>query len=156
MDEDRGLRRQLVDALGGGHAHVPFDQAVAGWKPALRGVRPEGTSHTAWQLLEHLRIAQRDILEFSRNPGHASPEWPEGYWPPRDAPPGPAAWSRSVREFENDLEAMQALVADPRTDLHARIPHGTGQTILREALTLGAHNSYHIGQLMALRRMLGI
>jgi hypothetical protein len=106
-------------------------------------------------VLEHLRIAQRDILEFSRNPKHVSPDFPAGYWPAGDAPPDDAAWDRSVAAFRADLKAMQDLVADPKTDLFARIPHGQGQTILREALLVADHNAYHLGQLIVVRRALG-
>jgi uncharacterized damage-inducible protein DinB len=117
--------------------------------------KPSGAPYSAWQLLEHMRIAQRDILEFSRNPKHVSPEWPEGYWPTKEAPPTKAAWSNSVRAFRSDLRAMQKLVANPASDLFARIPHGDGQTLLREALLVADHNSYHLGQLVMLRRLLG-
>ena len=106
-------------------------------------------------LLEHLRLAQWDILEFSRNSKHVSPEWPEGYWPKTEAPPNSAAWNRSIEEFRKDLRAMEDLVANPKTDLFARIPWGDGQTILREALLLADHNAYHLGQFVDLRRLLG-
>jgi hypothetical protein len=128
---------------------------VADLPPELRGVRAPGTPHTAWRLVEHLRIAQWDILEFSRNPKHVSPDWPAGYWPAGDAPPDPGAWDRSVAAFRADLAAMQALVADAGTDLFTRLPHGTGQTVLREALLVVDHNAYHLGQIVLLRRTLG-
>ena len=121
----------------------------------LRGVKPKGTPYTAWQLVEHMRIAQWDILEFSRDPKHVSPAWPEGYWPKSDAPPTPAAWNNSLRKFRADAKAMEKLVADKTTDLFRKIPHGTGQTVLREALLVADHNAYHIGQLVLLRRLLG-
>jgi DinB family protein len=111
--------------------------------------------HTPWRLVEHLRIAQRDILEFTRNPRHVSPPWPEGYWPVGDAPPDDAAWNRSVAGFRADLQAMQDLVADPATDLFAPLPHGEGQTVLREALLVADHNAYHLGQMVVVRRLLG-
>jgi hypothetical protein len=152
---DKALREHLDYLLGGGGAHLDFDKAIAGLPPELRGVRAANTPHTAWRLLEHLRIAQWDILEFSRNPKHASPEWPAGYWPAGDAPPDDAAWGRSVAAFRADLAAMRALVNDPRTDLFARLPHGDGQTVLREALLVADHNAYHLGQLVFLRRALG-
>lgn len=138
-----------------GHAHVSFDEAVRGWNPDLFGTRAGRAPHTAWQLVEHLRIAQWDILEFSRSADHRSPDFPDGYWPPTDAPPDVEAWNESVRSFGADLGRMEALVSDPAGDLYARIPHGDGQTLLREALTLASHNSYHIGQLMMLRKALG-
>jgi hypothetical protein len=134
---------------------VDFDSAVGGWPAQLRGKKPKGLPHTAWRLLEHMRIAQWDILEFSRNPKHVSPEWPEGYWPETDAPPSPAAWNKSVSTFQADLKAMMSLVKGPRRDLFAKIPHGEGQTILREALLVADHNAYHLGELVYLRRALG-
>lgn len=156
MTQDEALRQHLVDSLAGGHSHDPFEKAVFGWRPEDCGTRPRRVNHSAWELVEHLRIAQWDILEFSRNPGHVSPEWPSGYWPESTVPADPAAWTASIDRFRRDLEAMQSLVSDRASDLYARIPHGDGQTLLREALTLATHNSYHIGQLMLLRRMLGI
>ena len=155
MTDSNALRKHLLYLLGGGGAHVDFDSAIAGWPAKLRGTKPKGLPHTAWQLLEHMRIAQWDILEFSRNPKHVSPEWPEGYWPATDAPPSPAAWNKSVSTFRADLKAMMSLVKSPRRDLFARIPHGEGQTILREALLVADHNAYHLGELVYLRRALG-
>lgn len=149
------LLYQLLNLLRGGGAHLGFDEAIADFPPELRGARPKRVEHSAWQLLEHMRLAQWDILEFSRNPAHISPEFPAGYWPGSVAPPDDAAWEKSVRAFRADLEAMGELVADPRTDLFARIPHGQGQTILREALLVADHNAYHLGQLVQLRRLLG-
>jgi len=155
MPDDSSLRQHLVTLLSGGSAHASFDQAVAGLPVALRGKRARGLPFTPWRLLEHLRIAQWDILEFSRDAKHVSPDWPAGYWPKGDAPPSAKAWNHSVAKFRLDLAAMQALVSDPTTDLFARIPHGDGQTILREALLVADHNSYHVGQLVLLRRLLG-
>jgi hypothetical protein len=155
MPSDQALRDHLLYLLRGGGAHLSFDDAIAGLPPALRGVKPPGVPHTAWRLLEHMRIAQWDILEFSRNPKHVSPEFDVGYWPQSDAPPTAEAWERSVAAFRADLTAMQDLVADPATDLFAPIPHGEGQTILREALLVADHNAYHLGQLVLLRRVVG-
>jgi hypothetical protein len=152
---DQALRQHLDYLLGGGGAHLDFDKAIAGLPPELRGARAPNNPHTAWRLLEHLRIAQWDILEFSRNPKHVSPDWPAGYWPEGDAPPDAAAWDQSVAAFKADLADMRALVNDPKTDLFARIPHGDGQTVLREALLVADHNAYHLGQLVFLRRCLG-
>jgi hypothetical protein len=154
-NQDQSLRKHLNDLLAGGSAHATFDKVVKGLPPKLRGKTPDKFPHTAWMLLEHLRIAQRDILEFSRNPKHASPKWPEGYWPKGAAPPSDAAWSKSVRAFQQDLKAMQKLVANPSTDLHGKIPWGDGPTILREALLLADHNAYHLGQFLDVRRLLG-
>ena len=155
MTDSNALRKHLLYLLGGGGAHVDFDSAIAGWPMKLRGRKPKQLPHTAWQLLEHMRIAQWDILEFSRNPKHVSPEWPEGYWPATDAPPSPAAWSKSMSTFQANLKAMMSLVKSPRRDLFVRIPHGEGQTILREALLVADHNAYHLGELVYLRRALG-
>lgn len=149
------LRNHLVYLLAGGGAHLHFEQAIADLPEKLRGAKIAGVPHTPWRLLEHMRICQWDILEFSRNPGHVSPEFPDGYWPEGDAPPGAEAWDRSVRAFQDDLQAMVDLVAAPETDLYVPIPHGDGQTILREALLVADHNAYHLGQLVVLRRCLG-
>jgi hypothetical protein len=155
VNHDQDLREHLLYLLRGGGAHVHFDAAVADLPEALRGAKPPGIPHTPWRLLEHMRIAQWDILEFSRNPRHVSPPWPDGYWPAGDAPPNAHAWDRSVAGFRADLRAVQDLVADPATDLFARIPHGDGQTVLREALLVADHNAYHLGQLVTVRRALG-
>lgn len=155
MPDDSALRKHLLYLLGGGGAHADFDSVTAGWPVKLRGQRPNGLPHTAWQLLEHMRIAQWDILEFSRNPEHVSPEWPDGYWPATDTPANQAAWAKSVKAFQADLEGMMKLVRSRRRDLFARIPHGNGQTLLREALLVADHNAYHLGELTYLRRALG-
>jgi len=155
MTDLNALRKQLVETLTGRGAHADFDSAVAGFPVKRAGEKPAGAPHTAWQLLEHLRIAQWDILEFSRNPKHVSPEWPEGYWPPTDAPPEKAAWSRSVKAFRADLKAMQKLLADSERDLYSPLPQGEGQTLLREVLLVADHNAYHLGQLVMLRQLLG-
>jgi hypothetical protein len=155
MTNDQSLRKHLVELLSGGSAHLDFDAAIANLPINLRGARPESLPHSPWRLLEHMRIAQWDILEFSRNPNHASPRWPEGYWPKGDSPPDAADWDRGVETFRADLQAMKELVANPETDLFAPIPHGQGQTILREALLVADHNAYHLGQLLLVRRLLG-
>lgn len=155
MKDDNALRQHLLDLLGGGDAHLDFEEVITDWPVRLHGVKPAGIPHTPWRLLEHMRIAQWDILEFCRDPDHVSPEFPDGYWPDGDAPPDATAWDRSVRAFRTDLQALQDLVADPSTDLFAPIPHGEGQTILREALLVADHNAYHLGQLVLIRRLLG-
>ena len=155
MNTDQALRKHLLELLDGGHAHLRFDAAIADLPVALRGARPERVPHSPWRLLEHLRIAQWDILEFSRNPRHVSPQWDKEYWPEGDAPPDAAAWDKSVAAFRADLQAMKDLVNNPATDLFAPIPHGQGQTILREALLVADHNAYHLGQLVVVRRLLG-
>ena len=155
MTDDKSLRRQLIELLEGRGAHAGFEDAIEGLPPELRGARVRDLPFTPWRLLEHMRIAQWDILEFSRNAGHVSPQWPQGYWPSADAPEDDQAWERSAASFRRDLEAMQELVGNPATDLFARIPHGTGQNILREAMLVADHNSYHLGQFILLRRLLG-
>jgi hypothetical protein len=155
MDRDKALREHMLYLLKGGGAHLDFDAAVADLPAELRGAKPAGVPHTPWRLLEHMRIAQWDILEFSRNPGHVSPPFPEGYWPRGDAPPDEGAWEKSVAAFRADLRAMRDLVADPATDLLAPLPHGQGQTVLREALLVADHNAYHLGQFVVVRRALG-
>lgn len=154
-DQDAFLRKHLVDLLHGGHAHAAFDKAVKNLPEKLRGKRPRDAAHSPWEILEHLRIAQWDILDFARNAEHQSPDWPSGYWPATPAPPDAKAWAGSVRAFRRDLKTLCALVADPATDLYARIPHGEGQTILREALLAADHNAYHLGELVLVRRLLG-
>jgi len=154
MNTDQGLREHVLQLLRGGHAHLQFDEVVAKFPEELRGRKIRNLPYTAWQLLEHMRIAQWDILEFSRDSTHVSPEWPKGYWPETAAPPSRAAWGKSVKSFREDLEAMIHLVADPATDLFARIPHGSGQTILREAMLVADHNGYHLGQLVVVKRLL--
>jgi hypothetical protein len=152
---DREFREQVVYLLKGGGAHVHFTDALEGFPAEKYGAFADGLPHTGWQLLEHTRLAQWDILEFSRNPKHVSPPFPAGYWPKTPAPHDRKAWDESVAAFQRDLLEMVHLVADPRTDLSAKILHGEGQTILREALLLADHNAYHLGQLVDLRRALG-
>jgi hypothetical protein len=152
---DGAVRAHLLWLLRGGHAHVYFNRALAGVPPKVRGARPAGLPYSPWMLVEHMRIAQWDILEFSRNPRYVSPKWPEGYWPKIAAPPSAGAWAASVTALRRDLNDMMRLVKDPRTDLYAKIPHGDGQTILREALLVADHNAYHLGQLIVVRRLLG-
>jgi hypothetical protein len=154
-DHDKALRQQLVDLLKGGGAHAKFEDVAADFPVKLRGQKPQGMPHSPWMLLEHLRIAQKDILEFCRNPKYATPDWPDDYWPKKLAPPNIAAWTKSVSSFRRDLKSVLALVANPKTDLFARIPWGDGQTILREALLVADHNAYHIAQLVDVRRLLG-
>jgi hypothetical protein len=154
MKEEKALRDHLLYLLSDGGAHAKFDDVIAGIPANVRGQKPAGFPHAPWMLLEHLRLTQLDILEFSRNPKHVSPKWPEGYWPRTDAPPSAAAWNKSIADFRKDLKAIQSLVANPKTDLFARIPWGDGQTILREALLVADHNAYHLGQLVDVRRLL--
>ena len=152
---DRLLRQHLVDLLAGGNAHAKYEDVVKDFPVDLRGQKSAGLPHSPWMLLEHLRIAQRDILEFSRSAKHVSPAWPAGYWRKTETPPDDAAWDKSIREFRRDLKAMQDLVTDPKSDLFAHLPWGDGQTLLREALLASDHNAYHLAQLVDVRRLLG-
>src|ERR1051325_7544736 len=157
MDQsiDKALREQIVSLLTGGNAHLSFDDFIKDFPHEKCGERIERLPYTPWHVLEHMRIAQWDILEFSRDPKHVSPPWPEGYWPDKSKDATEDDWRRSVESFRRDLRAMESLVEDPSTDLYARIPHGEGQTILREALLVADHNAYHLGVLVTLRRALG-
>ena len=152
---EHSLRQHVVDLLSSEHAHVDLRKALNGLPAKSRGVRPKGAEHSIWELLEHMRIAQWDILEFSRNSKHVSPKFPDGYWPRTAAPPSDAAWKKSIADFDRNLEAMKKLVRDESSDLLAQIPHGEGQTLLREALLVADHNAYHIGQIVLVRRLLG-
>jgi uncharacterized damage-inducible protein DinB len=154
-DAQAALREAVAELLAGGHAHAKFEDVIKDLPPELRGKKPANFPHSVWMLLEHLRIAQSDILEFSRNKNHESPKWPEGYWPKTEAPASDEAWKKSVAQFQSDLKAMEDLVNDPKTDLFAKIPWGDGQTVLREALLVADHNSHHLGQLIDVRRLLG-
>jgi hypothetical protein len=155
MSDDKSLRDHLLSLLKGKNAHVDFEGTIRDLPPELRGVRPEGLPHSPWELLEHLRLAQSDILEFSKSADHVSPKWPEGYWPETPEPPSPKAWDESVAAFRRDLKAMEDLVADPKSDLYTPFPWGKGQTLLREVLLVADHNAYHLGQLVLVRRLLG-
>ena len=134
---------------------MDFDAAVNGLAPELRGAKPEGSPYSAWELVEHLRLAQWDMLEFCRNPDHVSPDWPKGYWPATADPPDESAWDQSVESFRSDLRSMRYLIADTNSDLFTPFEWGEGQTLLREALQMADHNAYHVGQLVLLRRNLG-
>ena len=149
------LREHLLWLLEGGNAHVGFERAVADLPAEMRGQGTAGIPHTPWRIVEHMRIAQWDILEFSRNSAHQSPEWPAGYWPVDEAPPSEEAWDQTIAAFHCDLDELEQLVADPAQDLLAAFPWGDGQTLLREALLVADHNAYHLGQLVAVRRALG-
>lgn len=146
------LRSQLVTAMSGRESHIDFDSAVKEFPKEVRGKKPAGAPHSAWELLEHLRITQHDILEFSRNPQYKSPKWPEGYWPKTEAPPDDNAWDASVASFKQDASEFDKLVKDPHQDLFKPFNHGDGQTLLREALLVATHNSYHLGQLVFLKK----
>ena len=153
-NESNALRQPLADAMSGHHAHIDFESVLDDFPPELRGVKPEGAPHTAWQLLEHMRIAQWDILEFSRNPNHKSPKWPDGYWPKTDGPPNDEAWRSSIEAFQAEAREMTALVRDSGRDLLQKFEYGNGQNLLREGLLIANHNSYHLGQIVLLKKML--
>jgi len=156
VEVETSLRRHVIELLEGGHAHATLENAIADFPQAERGRQPANLPHSAWMLLEHMRIAQWDILEFSRTRKHKSPAWPEGYWPAGDDPPSPAQWDKSLGQFRADLKAMVDLVKNPKTDLFTKIPWGDGQTILREALLVADHNAYHTAQIVDVRRLLGV
>jgi hypothetical protein len=155
MDSNHLLRKELDRLLVGKGAHTDFEAAIKDFPAKLRGAKPEGSPHSAWELLEHLRIAQWDMLEFSRDPKHESPKWPEGYWPRHAAPASDEEWEKSVKAIRHDLAAMRKLVTDPESDLFTPFAHGDGQTLLREALQMADHNAYHVGELVFVRRQLG-
>ena len=152
---DKSLRDQLIQLLNGGHAHATVDDAIKGFPPELRGRKVKDLPYSAWMLLEHMRLAQWDILEFSRSAKHQSPKFPEGYWPATVEPPNTSAWDESIKSFRSDLNAMQKLVSDPKTDLYKPFSWGDGQNVLREALLVADHNAYHLGEFIVLRRLLG-
>ena len=149
------IRTTIARQLDWKDAHAAFDKAVAGLPAELRGRAPAGLPYSPWQLLEHIRLTQRDILEFCRNPNYKEPRWPDDYWPKSAAPPSPSAWDESVAAYRNDCTALQALVTDPKIDLLGRVPAGNGQTYLREYLLVADHTAYHLGEMVVVRRALG-
>ena len=155
MPNDKALREHLVYVLTGEGAHAGFDAAVADLPPAARGKRPEGLAHSPWELLEHMRIAQHDILAYTRDPKNVSPEFPAGYWPKTQAPADAAAWEASVESFHADVRAFVEMVEDQSSDLLAPLPHAKGTSIMAQALLAADHNAYHVGQLVLVRRLLG-
>src|SRR4051812_30788459 len=155
MAMESALRKQLAEFLDWTSAHVGLDDAVKGMRPKLRGDVPTGFEHSAWQLVEHIRIAQSDILDFSVNPRYKAKTWPDDYWPKTPRPPNAAAWEKSIAGFRRDRRALQRLALNPRIDLMAKIPHGSGQTYLREILLVADHTAHHVGQLIDVRRALG-
>ncbi len=155
--EGQELRKQLVALLDGGQAHATFEDAVADFPVNLRGVVPDGLPYSVWQIVEHIRIAQRDILDFSAPPtgGYQPMEWPEAYWPKSAVPQSVEAWDRAAAAVKDDLEKFKALILRPEADLPKPFLWGTGQNLLREALLIADHNAYHVGELIVLRRLLG-
>ncbi len=153
---DRALREELLALLHGGNAHMGFDAAVSGFPmEELNRQVPNGT-YKVWHLIEHMRIAQWDILEFVRNPGHVSPVFPDGYWPRPDDTATPATWNKSVKGFQSDLKAVEKLVSDPKTDFFSPIPHAKDYTVFKEMLLIADHNAYHVGEFVSLRRILNL
>jgi uncharacterized damage-inducible protein DinB len=155
MAQSTSLRDHIAKVLDWGEAHAQFEAAVSDLAPALQGKQPAGLPYSPWQLLEHLRISQHDILDFCVNPKYQEMSWPDDYWPNDSAPPSKSAWQSSVEQFQRDRSALQQLANDPAVDLEARIPHGKGQTYLRELLLVADHNAYHLGELVVVRRLLG-
>jgi len=156
MDNDQSLRKHVLELLDGGHGHATFDQVIKDFPAKFRGEIPNGLPRSAWMLLEHIRIAQWDILDFSRNPKYKELKWPADYWPKNPAPANAVEWEKSVVAVHEDLKAMKDLVSNPKTDLFAKIPWGEGQTVLREAMLVADHNAHHLGQIIDVRRLLGI
>lgn len=154
VDSDAVTREQLLALLRGRNAHMTFDDAVADFPMEHVNTRPPKVPYTPWHLLEHLRIAQWDILEFIRNPDHVSPEWPEGYWPPPDTETDAAGWHETIDAFRADLRAVQEIAKDPETNLFAPIPHAPDYTIFREILLVADHNAYHVGEFAILRQVM--
>ena len=155
MNDTRSLRKHLIALLDWKDAHVGFDAVVAGLSADVLGARPASLPYSPWELLEHLRLAQRDILDFCRDPSYSAPSWPADYWPPTPGPPAPGAWETSVAAFRDDRLALERMAGDPKVDLFATIPHGEGQTYLRELLLVADHNAFHLGELVVVRRLLG-
>lgn len=153
---DDALRAHVLRVLDWQDAHVGFEAVIEGIPPESRGTQARGLPYSLWQLLEHMRITQHDILEFCRNAAYVEMKWPDDYWPKSPTPPSVAAWEHTVAAFRRDREALKQFVADPNVDLFAKIPHGTGQTYLREALLVADHNAYHLGQLVTVRRLLDL
>jgi hypothetical protein len=155
MEPENVVRDQLLQLLRGGNAHMVFDQAVERFPVEKINSHPPGSDYTPWRLLEHMRIAQWDIVEFVRNPNHISPPWPEGYWPPEGEAADESRWDETIEKFREDLQAMQDIVGNPATNLFDSLPHATGYTVLREVLVLADHNAYHMGEFALMRQILG-
>lgn len=155
MSEEAHLREHLLELLHSGGAHAGFEDAVDGLPAHLRGQRAPGLPFSPWRLLEHMRLAQSDILEFSRNAEHVSPPWPEGYWPESDGPEDAAAWDASVERFISDRNALAAMVRDRKRPLLEPLAWGNGQTLAREVMLAADHTAYHVAQLIVVRRLLG-
>lgn len=156
MNTDKQLRDQLVQMIAGEHAHVSLDNALKGIPQKATGIRPDRVPYSVWQLAEHIRITQWDIVKFSSDPEHISPPWPVGYWPEKEAPEDPQAWKQCLASIRKDREMMIEMILDPETDIMKPFPYGDGQNLLREALLIIDHTSYHTGEIIVVRRLLGI
>lgn len=154
MKTDSKLIEELTHLLEGGNAHATFAQAIKGLPAEMRGKKHSKLPYSIWQIVEHIRIAQWDMLEFSKDGSHESPKWPEGYWPKEAAPPSETAWKKSIKQIDSDLQEFIQLLHT--ADLYMPIPHGSGQTILREALQIADHNAYHVGEIIVARRLFGV
>lgn len=154
MGSEQIMREQLLALLHGGHAHMTFDAAVAEFPLDSINRKPPNVPYTPWHLLEHIRLAQWDILEFIRNPAHVSPDWPAGYWPPAEARADAGQWQQTIAAFRADLKSLEDIVTNPETDLFAPLPHGMPYTIFREIMVVANHNSYHIGEFAILRQVM--
>jgi hypothetical protein len=152
----KSLRKHVVNLMTKSEAHATFEGAVKDVPAAARGTVPEGAAHSLWELVEHMRITQSDILKFSTDAKHKSPKWPKGYWPKTATPPNAKAWDKSIKDFLADRDELCKLVEKKSSDLFAEIPHGDGQTILREAMLAADHNAYHVGEIVVTRRLLGV
>lgn len=153
--DDRALRDQLLEFLRAGSAHADAGTALDDFPPALYGAKPAGAPHSGWQLLEHIRFTLHDLLDFCTNSEYLAPKWPDAYWPKEDAPASPEEWKASLKVVKEDLAEFEKLIQNPESNLYAQIPWGEGQTMLREVLLAGDHTSYHLGQLVMLRKQLG-
>jgi hypothetical protein len=151
MKQDEVIREQLLALLRGGNAHMSFDQAVDGFPMDKINAQPPNLPYTPWHLLEHIRLAQRDILDFIRDPAYVSPEWPAGYWPPKGEKADEARWRRTIEEFRADRRELEKIIKDPDTDLTATMPQGQKYTVLREILVAADHNAYHMGEFGLIR-----
>lgn len=154
MSNESFIREELVFLLRKGNAHMPFEEAVLNFPIRHINTKPKNISYTFWHLVEHIRLTQWDIIDFTQNPNYKEPKWPHDYWPEKDAIATKISWDRSVKQVLKDLDEMVGIVRNPKTDLFAKIPHGNGQTILREALVIADHNAYHVGELAILRQVM--
>lgn len=155
-NDDRILRKQFIPFLRGQGTHADFQTAVKDFPAEHYGDRPSGCPHSAWQLVQHIRLALHDLLDFCTNSDYTSPKWPDEYWPKDPAPPSKEAWREAVAAVQQDIEAFERLIGDPASNIYANIPWGDGQNLLREALLAGDHTSYHTGQIILIRQFLGI